>query len=121
VLTEKNVLDEEDKENLKFILQRMYPDSEKFKKYDPTVRTLEVYVQAIKANLFCNIAMTKLTTELVRATVRHIYTGKYKKIIKKILKIMKDHNEDDNLHFFVCNIAVKYKYKGPLIITLEGF
>ncbi len=60
-------LDEQDRENLKFILQTMYPNDRVFVEYEPNVSTLEVYVAAVKGNLLCNKAMTQLTTELAAA------------------------------------------------------
>lgn len=118
---EINTLDKEDQENLQFILQKMYPESKNFKKYQPTVNTLSLYIQAVGANAFCNKAMTELTTELVSASINQIYRGKFKKVVKKVLKEIKEHYNKNNLHFFICDQYVKYKYKTPLVTSLQGY
>lgn len=79
-------LDEQDRENLKFILQTMYPNDRVFVEYEPNVSTLEVYVAAVKGNLFCNKAMTQLTTELAAAAAGGIYRGKGRNVVKEFLK-----------------------------------
>jgi hypothetical protein len=116
-----NALDKEDQENLQFILQKMYPESKNFKELLPTVKTLELYMQAVSANNFCNKAMTQLTTELLSASVSQIYKGRLKQVVKKVLKEIKGHYQKNNFNFFICNQVVKYKYKSPLVISLHGF
>jgi hypothetical protein len=55
-------LDKEDQENLQFILQKMYPESSAFKENKPSIETLKFYMQALKANTFCNKAMAVVST-----------------------------------------------------------
>jgi len=114
-------LDKEDQENLQFILQKMFPESSAFKENKPSIETLRVYMQALKANTFCNKAMTELTTELATATVKHVYRGKFKKVVNKVLKEIKGHYKENNLNFFICNQVVKYKYKSPLVNSLQDY
>lgn len=99
----------------------MFPESSAFKENKPSIETLRVYMQALKANTFCNKAMTELTTELATATVKHVYRGKFKKVVNKVLKEIKGHYKENNLNFFICNQVVKYKYKSPLVNSLQGY
>lgn len=62
-----------------------------------------------------------VTTELATATVKHVYRGKFKKVVNKVLKEIKGHYKENNLNFFICNQVVKYKYKSPLVNSLQGY
>lgn len=58
------MLEQEDKEDLQYLLIKLFPEQDVFKNYEPTERTLELYIKALKANMFCNMAVTYLATEL---------------------------------------------------------
>ncbi|GGB21612.1 hypothetical protein [Agarivorans gilvus] len=114
-------LDQDDRENLQYILTQMFPESKTFKQHAPTVRTLEVYIQAVRANKFCNNAMTHLTTELLATPASQLYRGKMKAVVKKAIKEIKNKHQNTGLSFFICEQAVKLRYKSPLAITLDGY
>lgn len=114
-------LDQEDEETLTHLLLKMYPEQEKLlEKYPPNVHTLKAYLNAVEGNSFCNKAMTALLTELATATVGHVYRGKYKKSVKKLLKELKKYYGEHNLQFMLCSAAAKLKNKSPIFQTLAS-
>lgn len=114
------MLDQEDLENLQFILKQMYPDIKEFENKEPTIRTMEIYLRALKGNLFCHQAMTELTTGLVAGPGGYLYRGPMKRLVRKILKKVRDQYREKGLNFYICNQAVKLKYRSSLTLSLKG-
>ncbi len=114
------MLEQQDKEDLKFILQRMYPDIADFKEQDPTSQTMEIYLRALKGNLFCNNAVAELATGLATGPAGRLYRGPMKRTVRQILKKIRNSYREKGLNFFICNQVVKLKYRSPLTLSLEG-
>lgn len=114
------MLEQQDKEDLKFILQQMYPDVVAFEAQDPTVQTMEIYLRALNGNLFCNNAVTELATGLVAGPGGRLYRGPMKRTVRQILRKIRDGYREKGLNFLICNQVVKLKYRSPLTLSLEG-
>ena len=114
------MLDQQDREDLQFILQQMYPNVIDFEEKEPTTHTMEIYLRALKGNLFCNKAMTDLTTGLVAGPAGRLYRGPMKKLVRQILKKVRDQYREKEMSFYICDQVVKLKYRSPLTLSLEG-
>lgn len=114
------MLEQQDKEDLQYILQHMYPDATAFETQAPTVQTMEIFLHALKSNLFCNNAVTELATGLIAGPGGRLYRGPMKRTVRKILKKVRDAHRERGLSFMICNQIVKLKYRSPLTLSLEG-
>lgn len=114
------MISKEDKEDLKFILIKMYPGVEDFERHDPTAQTLEIYLQALISNLFCSRAITELATGLVAGPAGRLYTGRNKAAIRYILKKVRDNFDGNSINFYICNQVIRLKIRTNLTLSLEG-
>lgn len=114
------MLDQQDKEDLQIILQKMYPTVPDFRNHEPTVATMEEFLKALDANLFCHRAMTELSAGLVTGLAGRLYTGRNKRAIRQILKKIRESFEEKGLYFYICNQAVKLKMRTRFTLSLDG-